>query len=188
MVQPVDLDEVLSFARHAHAAVGQARKYTNEPYIVHPIEVAGIVREVTDDPDVIAAALLHDVVEDTLVRLDEIRRRFGERIAGFVDEVTDVSRPQDGNRAQRKKLDREHLAKASPQGQTVKLADLISNSSTILRYDPDFARVYIREKKALLDVLTMGHHLLYDRAMCIVDAALVGTSSPDLERAAAARP
>lgn len=162
----IDLAAVLDFARVAHGE--QKRKYTGAPYIEHPIEVAQIVRSVTRDADVIAAAMLHDVVEDTPVTLGQIRDRFGDRVAAFVSEVTDVSRPQDGNRATRKAMDRDHLAKASPQGQTIKLADLISNAGSILEQDRDFATVYIREKRALLEVLTMGHHVLYDRAMAIV--------------------
>jgi len=133
----LDLSYVIAFATAAHG--DQKRKYTGEPYIQHPIEVAEIVKTVTDDQDVIAAAILHDVVEDTPVTLGGIRIAFGDRVAGFVAEVTDVSRPQDGNRAKRKAMDRDHLAKASPQGQTIKLADLISNAGSILQYDPDFA-------------------------------------------------
>jgi (p)ppGpp synthase/HD superfamily hydrolase len=165
----IDLARVADFARAAHG--DQIRKYTGEPYIEHPLEVAEIVRSVTNDLDVIAAAILHDVAEDTAFTLEQIRANFGPRVAAFVAEVTDVSRPQDGNRAKRKAMDREHLAKASPQGQTIKLADLISNADSILRYDPDFAKVYIREKRALLEVRTMGNHVLYDRAMKIVEQA-----------------
>jgi len=165
----VDLEFVCFFAKTAHGE--QKRKYTNDPYIVHPVSVANIVASVCFDPDVIAAALLHDVVEDTPVTLSELRAVFGVRIASFVSEVTDVSRPQDGNRAVRKKLDREHLAKASPQAQTIKLADLIDNTKSIVAHDPDFAKVYLQEKRALLEVLTMGHHILYDRAVDLVGTA-----------------
>lgn len=71
----------------------------------------------------------------------------------MVDMLTDVSRPEDGNRAARKKLDREHLAKATPEVKTIKLADLIHNTESIVAHDPKFAEVYLEEKRALLSVL-----------------------------------
>ena len=60
------------FATSAHAAVGQKRKYTNEPYIVHPAEVAKLVEDVGGTQEMIAAAWLHDVIEDTQVPLELI--------------------------------------------------------------------------------------------------------------------
>lgn len=150
---------------------GQVRKYTAEPYIVHPVEVAQLVATVTPDEDVIIAALFHDLVEDTTVSLKVIRKAFGDRVAQLVHEVTDVSRPEHGNRAARKALDREHLAKASPDGMTIKLADLISNTQSIVRHDPDFAKVYLREKAELLPVLKGGAPLLYARAEGLLAAA-----------------
>ena len=149
----VDHDALL-FASAAHAAVGQRRKYTDEPYIVHPIAVAAIVATISDDPRMRAAALLHDVVEDTAVTIEDIRHHFGGWIADRVGELTDVSRPGDGNRRIRKTIDREHSASASAEGQTIKVADLIDNSRTITAHDPDFAIVYMREKRMLLDALT----------------------------------
>ena len=83
--------------------------------------------------------------------------------------LTDVSRPEDGNRAARKTLDREHIAKASPQAKTIKIADLIDNSRSIMAHDPQFARVYLAEKRLLLDVLTEGDPTLYAMARRIVD-------------------
>ena len=67
-------------------------------------------------------------------------------MAELVDDLTDVSKPQDGNRATRKELDRQHTAKASPDAKTIKLADLISNSRSIMKDDPNFAKVYMKEK------------------------------------------
>lgn len=64
------------FATAAHGAVGQVRKYTGEPYINHPAEVVQIVRSVQHTPDMIAAAWLHDVVEDTAVTLEDIEQHF----------------------------------------------------------------------------------------------------------------
>ena len=161
------VNKALAYATDAHK--GQVRKYTGEPYIVHPIEVMELVKQVIDDPEMQAAALLHDVVEDTPVSINEIKDEFGPRVAALVDDLTDVSKPEDGNRALRKELDRQHSAKASPDAQTVKLADLISNSLSIIEEDPNFAKVYMKEKALLLEVLTKGNPHLFSFAANIVE-------------------
>jgi (p)ppGpp synthase/HD superfamily hydrolase len=91
----------------------------------------------------IAAAWLHDVVEDTPATLGEVRNEFGEDVARLVDEVTNVAKPEDGNRAARKAMNRLHSAAASPDGQTVKLGDVISNLSTIGQADRAFAALFV---------------------------------------------
>jgi (p)ppGpp synthase/HD superfamily hydrolase len=151
-----------AFATEAHAA--QRRKYTDEPYIVHPEEVARIVADAGLPAEAIAAAWLHDVVEDCGVTGSELEAAFGPEVARLVLEVSDVSRPEDGNRATRKALDRDHLARASAHGQSIKLADLISNTTSIVARDPHFAKVYLREKAELLRVLTRGDAGLHARA------------------------
>jgi len=156
------------FATAAHAAVGQRRKYTNEHYIVHPAEVAGIVQSVEHTSEMLAAAWLHDVLEDTAVTYDVLYSEFGPNVANLVYWLTDVSKSADGNRARRKALDREHLSRAPAAAQTVKVADLISNTSTIVKYDPKFARVYLEEKTALLEVLTLADPILLKRARELV--------------------
>ncbi len=157
-------EKALVFATTAHAAVGQQRKYSGEPYIAHPIAVAEIVKSVPHTPEMIAAALLHDVVEDTLVTIEEIEAQFGAKVAELVGWLTDVSKPEDGNRAKRKAMDRDHTAKAPPEAKTIKLADLIDNTASIKARDPDFWRVYRREKAALLNVLQEGDKSLLERA------------------------
>lgn len=152
------------FAKKAHAAVGQVRKYTNQPYIVHPIEVASIVRTVPHTDAMLAAALLHDVLEDTKITEHELRREFGDEITDLVVWLTDVSKPSDGVREVRKAIDRAHSQHAPAAAQTVKVADLISNSHTITKFDPDFAEVYLHEKLLLLDVLTKADKTLVARA------------------------
>jgi (p)ppGpp synthase/HD superfamily hydrolase len=158
-------DRARIFATAAHAAVGQLRKYTFEPYIVHPAEVAATVATVPGHtPEMIAAAWLHDTVEDTGVTLELIRSEFGDEVAELVGWLTDVSRPDHGNRAARKAVDRAHTAGAPAAAQTIKLADLIANTRSIVEHDPDFARVYLKEKQLLLEVLTKGDRTLYNRA------------------------
>lgn len=158
--------KALDFATAAHE--GQVRKYTGAPYIIHPIEVMEIVKTVPHDDAMLAAALLHDVVEDTEVAIEEIRAEFGDDVASLVDDLTDISKPDDGNRKLRKGLDRDHSAASSARAQTVKLADLISNSSDILKNDPNFAKVFLAEKELLLEVLIKGNVDLHARAASYV--------------------
>lgn len=146
----------LRFAGDAHAAVGQVRKYVGTPYIEHPIEVAELVYGHTGDKIATCAALLHDVIEDTKVTYEQVVEHFGYEIADLVLGLTDVSRPEDGNRKARKAIDRLHLTWAGARVHTVKLADLISNTRTIATHDSKFAHVYLEEKRLLLPVLTRG--------------------------------
>lgn len=147
---------------------GQFRKYSGMPYIVHPIEVATIVQTVEHSDEMIAAALLHDVVEDTDYSFEDIAKEVSPEVADLVKGLTDVSSPQDGNRKVRKAIDKDHLAEQNAEVQTIKLADVISNSQDIKANDPKFAKVYIEEMKALLEVLTKGNKNLYAKAKEIV--------------------
>jgi len=157
------VEKAKEFATRAHE--GQVRKYTGVPYIVHPIEVMEIVSTVAHDDAMLAAALLHDVVEDTDVTIEEVEAEFGADVASLVSDLTDVSNPEDGNRKLRKSLDREHSAKSSGRAQTIKLADLISNSMDIVKHDPTFAKLYMQEKLLLLGVLARGDQVLLARAL-----------------------
>ncbi len=152
------------FATAAHAAVAQLRKYTGEPYIVHPAEVVSIVKSVPHTEAMLAAAWLHDVVEDTGVTLETVRAEFGDEVATLVGWLTDVSRPDHGNRAARKAVDRAHSAMAPAEAQTVKLADLISNTRSIMEHDEAFAKTYLVEKRLLLEVMDKGDATLMAEA------------------------
>lgn len=165
----------LQFAAKAHHEVGQVRKYSGDPYIVHPIEVADIVeaamRAAGAPQDLIdevkAAAVMHDVLEDTKRTEQEMRDKFGPIITEWVLEVTDVSKPEDGNRAVRKAIDREHLSHATEFGRLIKLADLISNTMDIVEHDRHFAVKYLAEKELLLPVIkpsSAAGDLLYHQA------------------------
>ena len=153
----VDLAD--AFANAAHASIQQTRKYSGEPYINHPRQVRQILLDHSTGPvsmEMEAAALTHDVVEDTGVTIELIQEVFGERVARLVSDLTDVSRPENGNRKARKELDLRHTAAADPDSMSVKLADLVANARDITTQDPDFARVWLREKAALLEVLGDG--------------------------------
>jgi (p)ppGpp synthase/HD superfamily hydrolase len=159
--------KAIEFAKEAHK--GQERKYTGEDYIWHPIEVATIVSEVEGcTEEMIVAAILHDTIEDCEVEAWVIGQEFGLWVQNYVLDLTDVSKPSDGNRAKRKEIDRLHTAKAHKNSKTIKLADLISNAQSICQYDKEFAKVYIKEKELLLEVLTEGDEKLYKKAQQIV--------------------
>ena len=142
-----------AYATAAHAAVGQRRKYTDEPYIVHPVHVALLVVKFGGTDDMISAAYLHDVVEDTGVSIEDIQDMFGPDVALIVDGLTDVSVPEDGNRAVRKAMDRVHSAEATYEAQFVKCADIIDNAGDIGANDPSFNVLYRKEMAMLLDVM-----------------------------------
>ena len=139
----------MMFAREAHAK--QMRKYTGNPYADHLAEVAGIVATVPHDEAMISAAWLHDCVEDCGVTLGVIDYNFGSTIAAMVSGLSDL---ETGNRAERKAASRARLAACSGRVQTIKCADLISNTSSIVMHDPKFAVTYLEEKRLLLEVLT----------------------------------
>lgn len=151
-----------AFAHAAHDAVGHERKYSGEPYWVHTDEVAAMVSRVTDDLEVIAAAHLHDVLEDVApkdARWNEaaIAAKFGERVCRLVVELTDVfiKETYPGlNRRERRSREIERLAGVSAEAQTVKCADITSNCRDIAHNDPDFGRVYVGEVETLLARMT----------------------------------
>lgn len=170
MIYPFDddsLNDALQFAVAAHD--GQLRKYTdNLPYIIHPIGVAKIVMTVTDDPEMIKSALLHDAAEDCDVTLIKIGSRFGERVAALVDDLTDKTIPADGYREQRRKMDRERIAQIHPDAKTIKRADIIHNTGTIDAAPKSYADLYMAEKHEFLKMLTEGHPALYAKANQII--------------------
>ena len=144
-----NLSGAVEFAWAAHA--GQVRKYTGEPYVCHPITVAYMVEQAGGSGTEIIAALLHDVVEDTPVTLHEVARTFGDNVGDLVGWLTDTAT---GNRAERHAQSVVKWSQAPRAAVTVKLADLIDNTRSIARHDPKFARVYIPEKRAILEAMT----------------------------------
>lgn len=151
--------EAMRFARVVHAR--QVRKYTGNPYVDHLAEVAGIVATVSNEPLHIAVAWLHDCMEDQGVTGTELTNLFGHDAAVGVRLLSDM---EPGNRATRKQLSRDRLSGAPDWVQTIKCADLISNTSSIVKHDPTFARVYLEEKRALLHVLTKANDQLWELA------------------------
>jgi len=157
----------MQFALKVHT--GQTRKYVGTPYSDHLAEVAGIVATVSRDPNDIAIAWLHDCVEDSNILYMELRELFGKEIAAGVLMLSDL---EEGNRRERKEQSCRRLALAPANIQTIKCADLISNTRSIVDHDPNFAAVYLREKQALLAVMTAADRRLHGLATQIAEASL----------------
>ena len=128
------LDRAIVFAVRAHA--GTERRCKGFPYIVHPLEAVGIVATMTSDQELLAAAALHDVVEDTDIMLEQIRDEFGERIAALVAAETDELYPEVHDVEswrKRKQAAIDRLASASLDAKMVALGDKLSNMRAIAR-------------------------------------------------------
>ena len=135
--KPLDtelLDRAIVFAVRAHA--GTERRGKGFPYIVHPMEAVEIVATMTSDQELLAAAALHDTVEDTDVTLEQIRAEFGERVASFVAAESDEphqSRDSVENWRARKQVAIDRLSAASREAKIVALGDKLSNMRAIAR-------------------------------------------------------
>src|SRR3954471_22762284 len=150
------VNKARTFATLAHAGV--ARKWTGEPYINHPARVAARLAALGFGPKIVAAGYLHDVVEDTAHEAAELASEFGYEVTGLVLEVTKPKIPKaTSTRAQRKAAFREHLAKSSYLGASIKLSDMLDNSSNVAVLNPEFAIIYLPELREDLAVLGHGH-------------------------------
>ena len=135
--KPLDtelLDRAIIFAVRAHS--GTERRGKGYPYIVHLMEAMEIVATMTADQELLAAAALHDTVEDTEVTVEQLRAEFGERIASLVAEESDVmpeGMTEEASWHQRKQAAIDHLSKASHDAKMVALGDKLSNMRAIAR-------------------------------------------------------
>lgn len=135
--KPLDttlLDRAIMFAVRAHA--GTERRGKGFPYIVHPMEAVEIVATITPDQELLAAAALHDTVEDTDVTIEQIRDEFGDRVASLVGSETDVvfeGRSEKDSWHDRKQAAIDRLAKVSYDAKIVAMGDKLSNMRAIAR-------------------------------------------------------
>ena len=128
------LDRAILFAVKAHA--GTERRGKGFPYIVHPMEAMEIVATITPDQELLAAAALHDTVEDTDVTIEDIRAEFGERIANLVAAESDVfieGKSEEETWHARKQAAMDRLAAAPHDAKIVALGDKLSNMRAIAR-------------------------------------------------------
>ncbi len=167
------LQQLTDFATRAHGS--QRRKFADEPYINHPVRVMETCREYTQDICLLAAALLHDVLEDTSTSKEQMRdflksvmsNEDSIRTLNIVVELTDVYTKEqypDLNRRQRKAKESERLAGVSAQAQNIKYADIIDNSKNISNAETGFARIVLHEYKNLVKVMNAGNAELRRKA------------------------
>lgn len=175
------IEKVKEFAKKAHD--GQRRKYTPDPYIVHPVRVMELCKEYTSSVPVLCAALLHDVLEDTEVSKEELKHfllsvlndKDAAMTLQLVVELTDVYVKKDypqWNRRTRKKKEADRIAGTSAEAQTIKYADILDNCKEIVQYDQEFGPKFLRECKILLQRMPKGNPELYQRAKDLVEKEL----------------
>jgi (p)ppGpp synthase/HD superfamily hydrolase len=160
--------EALEMARSAHA--GQVRNGSGgTPYIDHPLTVAEMLAEHGCCDAVLAAALLHDVVEESAVAVEEIRRRFGAEVAGLVAALTDPEEIEPYER--RKDAHRAEVEAAGPDALTIYAADKLANIRALRRVYAEQGEAVGAELKAPLDAKV---------AVWEADTALLRIACPDL--------
>lgn len=172
------LKEIIELAKELHG--DQKRKYTGEPYVNHTIQVAKIVKNYGGDDNMVYAAVLHDVLEDTPIReldlldrlLDILNTKDSIDVLKLVKELTDVYTKDnypDVNRKGRKEMEAIRMGRISPKAQTIKYADLLDNGQDIMKNDPKFGRVYLKEKELILKYMNKGNQELYKKCIKSLD-------------------
>ncbi|OSZ77015.1 hypothetical protein CAP36_11350 [Chitinophagaceae bacterium IBVUCB2] len=165
------------FAEVAHQ--GQQRRYTPEPYIIHPIRVMKLCAAHTNETCIQYAALLHDVLEDTTVTSEQLELFLHSvllpaeavRTFGLVVELTDIytkAHYPGWNRQKRRDKESHRLGSTSAAAQTIKYADIIDNCKEISKHDPDFGPKFLSECNQLLDKMQTGNQELYYHARKVV--------------------
>lgn len=166
------LNKIQQFADIAHGK--QKRKYSDERYIVHPIRVMETCSAYTDKVQILAAALLHDVLEDTpvseiellsfleTVMDNEVARQTIELVVELTDVYTKEAYPH-LNRKQRKEKETLRIGQTIADSQTIKYADIIDNCKEIAASDPNFAPRFLKECMTILKVATKGDKRLYEK-------------------------
>jgi (p)ppGpp synthase/HD superfamily hydrolase len=168
----IDLVKDLAIRLHGD----QIRKYSGDPYYTHLFRVSDTVKEIGGDEAMIMAALLHDVLEDTptndIELISELEMivdpQMARDIVNLVIELTDVYIKEnfpEMNRKARKEMEAKRLGEVSSRAQTIKYADLLDNGEDIMKNDPSFGRVYLREKERILNYMRNGDKYLYNKCL-----------------------
>lgn len=162
--------KLFEFVKQKHK--DKVRKYTNEPYYNHLLSVAEIVY--IHERDCVEIALCHDLFEDTNCTFTELHKKmveigydrsFAYDVCVCVTELTDVFTKENYphlNRVKRKKKEAERLGKTKYRSQSVKYADLIDNTSSIVKHDKEFAKTYLFEKEDILYFMDNGNKALFN--------------------------
>jgi (p)ppGpp synthase/HD superfamily hydrolase len=157
----------LEFAANRHA--GQTRNGDSVPFVTHPLEVACLLHEAGYSDEVVAAGVLHDVLEDTATRREDLERRFGEEVARLVEAVSDD--PSIEDYGQRKAALREQVARSGECAAAVFAADKISKARELGERRGRFSRH---------DDLRIDH---YDASLEMLERTLPGRGLVDRLRA-----
>lgn len=175
------LTNIISFADNAHGT--QMRKYTPERYIVHPVRVMEVCKAYTGSLPMLAAAILHDVLEDTPLTETEMHA-FLKTVMNdhdaletldLVVALTDVYTKEDYlqyNRKIRKEKELERIIETSADAQTIKYADILDNTSEIVKYDRGFAPRFLKECRIILRYADKGNQELREKAVEMVESEL----------------
>lgn len=173
MKHSLKVERARMFCIAAHSACGQIRKYSMLPYHTHPQDVVDILVEhvphVTQD--MLAAAYLHDVVEDTKASLVLIDQEFGKEVGWLVNGLTKTSWGDNPPpRRERFRFEVARIKGTCANVKTIKIADSIANMRDFIRDDPKYSRnVYLPEKRILLDsALKEGDTTLWNVADKII--------------------
>lgn len=160
------LKKIAAFADKAHG--DQKRKYADERYIEHPLRVMRICKSYGYPLPVLAAAILHDVLEDTHTTARQIKdhllsvmnEKDASHTLDLVLELTDVYTKHQYpriNRRKRKRMEADRMEIISEEAQTIKYADILDNAREIANHDHDFAPVYLRECRMLIQKMKKGN-------------------------------
>jgi (p)ppGpp synthase/HD superfamily hydrolase len=169
-------EKAINFGSKKHE--GQFRRFNNEPYFVHPTKVADLVKQFTDDQNIIDAAYLHDTLEDTNASFDELVREFGLEVANLVKELT--SNDDEIAKVGKAQYLLNKMNHMSSDALLVKLADRCDNTSGFAEYREllkddtknleklnKFIRRYSEETKYILDNLTanltINHKIIIEK-------------------------
>ena len=161
----IEITKAIDFAAKAHD--GQKRKL-GHPYIVHPLRVTEILRQyysATDDQDVdiLSAAILHDVVEDTEKTYQDIVKEFGQKVASLVGELTsDKNKSKETGKA---KYLTSKMRAMSDHALMIKLADRLDNVNSLKKFLDNWSDKYYKETTVILNGLTDSDSSMYDRRM-----------------------
>jgi (p)ppGpp synthase/HD superfamily hydrolase len=169
-----EIDKIKELAIRAHG--DQKRKYSGDPYVTHTFRVSDMVKKYGGDDAQIIAAILHDVLEDTpmtenelwMELLDIVGTQMANDVIKLVRELTDVYTTEsfpDFNRKARKELEVMRMGKISPRSQTIKYADLLDNGADIMKNDPKFGELYLKEKQNILKYMDKGNSELYQECL-----------------------
>jgi len=174
----VQIDKIKELAIRAHG--NQKRKYSGDPYVTHTFRVSDIVKKFGGDDAQIMGAILHDVLEDTpmtenelwMELLDIVGGRMANDVIKLVRELTDVYTTEifpDFNRKARKEMESMRMGNISPRSQTIKYADILDNGEDIMKNDPKFGKLYLKEKESMLKYMNKGNSELYQKCLDELD-------------------